>query len=391
MKDFSPQNLMEAVKALQESVRTNNTEVTTQVTSFIEAQEKKNQDLVKELETEKKARVEFENEAKAREAILLRADYNGKSEEGKAEMKAFDAFLRSDIKGMSEIDKKYLRTDSLIDGGALVPEAFSTDITKKITEISNYSNVINFMKVGAKTTRLPIRNTLLTATMVGEGKQDSLSNSKYGEQLLTLKKMQVTVPVTIEELQDAGVSIADQIQQDVAEAFAVLLGEQITNGTASPTQLQGYMASGVVTQELNSGVADAITWRSMTLLTGQLKTGYNPIYAFNRLTRATLLAQEDGFGRPLWQPGNLVAGIPNTINGFAYLEVPNLPDIAAGTYPVVFADFARGYAAGTGMDMRVIRDEVTQKREGIIEYTFIRRVAGLVKLAEAFAKLKISA
>ena len=127
--------------------------------------------------------------------------------------------------------------------------------------------------------------------------------------------MQVTVPVTIEELEDAGVSIADQINQDVAEAFAVKLGQQIVQGTAAPTQLQGYMASGVVTQEINSGIADAINWKSMTLLTGQLKTGYNPIYGFNRLTRATLLAQEDGVGRPLWQPGNLAAGIPNTING----------------------------------------------------------------------------
>lgn len=391
MQDFSQEKMIEAVKALQESVKTGNVEMTTKVSSFIEAQEKKNQDLVNQLEAEKKSRVEFETEARAREAILLRADLNGKSEEGKLEMKAFDSFLRTDIKGMSEAERKYLRTDSLVDGGALVPEAFSTDITKKITEISNYSNVINFMKVGAKTTRLPIRNTLLTATMVGEAQEDSLSNSKYGEQLLTLKKMQVTVPVTIEELEDAGVSISSQIMQDTAEAFAVLLGSQITNGTASPTQLQGYMASGVVTQELNSGVADAITWKAMTLLTGQLKTGYNPIYAFNRLTRATLLAQEDGVGRPLWQPGNLAAGIPNTINGYAYLEVPNLPDIAAGTYPVVFADFARGYAAGTGIDMRVIRDEVSRKREGIVEYTFIRRVAGLVKLAEAFAKLKISA
>jgi HK97 family phage major capsid protein len=68
-----------------------------------------------------------------------------------------------------------------------------------------------------------------------------------------------------------------------------------------------------------------------------------------------------------------------------------MADIGAGNYPVVFADFARGYAAGNGMDMRVIRDEVSRKREGIVEYTFMRRVAGLVKLPEAFAKLKISA
>ena len=391
MTDFSPQNMNEALAAHLAAFKEGNEAVLKKTQSYFEAQEVKNQELVKRLEAEKAERLKFADEVKAREAILSRPNFDVKSEDGKQEMKAFDAFLRTDIKGMSEAERKYLRTDSLVDGGALVPEVFSTDITKKIIEISNFNGVINFIRVGAKTTRLPIRNTLLTASMVGEGQTDSLSKSGYGEQLLTLKKMQVTVPVTIEELEDAGVSIADQINQDVAEAFGVKLGQQIVQGTAAPTQLQGYMASGVVTQEINSGIADAITWKSMTLLTGQLKTGYNPIYGFNRLTRATLLAQEDGVGRPLWQPGNLAAGIPNTINGYAYLEIPDMADIGAGNYPVVFADFARGYAAGNGMDMRVIRDEVSRKREGIVEYTFMRRVAGLVKLPEAFAKLKISA
>ena len=390
MTDFSPQNMHEALAAHLQAVKESNETVLKKTQSFFDASEVKNQELVKKLEAEKVERLKHQEEAKAREAILSRPSFDVKSEEGKAEMKAFDAFLRTDIKGMSEAERKYLRTDSLVDGGALVPEAFSTDITKKIIEISNFNGVINFIRVGAKTTRLPIRNTLLTASMVGEGQQDSLSNSKYGEQLLTLKKMQVTVPVTIEELEDAGVSIADQINQDVAEAFAVKLGQQIVQGTAAPTQLQGYMASGVVTQEINSGIADAITWKSMTLLTGQLLKGYNPIYGFNRLTRATLLAQEDGIGRPLWQPGNLAAGIPNTINGYAYLEIPDMANIGAGNYPVVFADFSRGYAAGNGIDLRVIIYEVTRKR-GIVEYTFMRRVAGLVKLPEAFAKLKISA
>jgi HK97 family phage major capsid protein len=388
MTDFTPQNMMEAVSALQKAVKENNEGVVTKVSSFIDSQEKKNQELVKQLEAEKAERLKFADEVKAREAILSRPNFDVKSEEGKAEIKAFDSFLR---KGHDEVSKKYLRTDSLPEGGALVPEAFSTDITKKIIEISNYDKVINFIRVGAKTTRLPIRNSLLTARMVGEGKAGTTSNSTYGEQLLTLKKMTVPVTVTQEEIDDAGVSIADQIQQDVAEAFAVLLGQQITSGAGTPTELQGYMGSGVITQEINSGVADAITWKSMTLLTGQLKTGYNPMYGFNRLTRATLLSQEDGVGRPMWQPGNIAAGIPNTINGYAYLEIPNMPDIGAGNYPVVFADFARGYAAGYGMEMQVIRDNLTLAEEGKVKYVFTKRVAGLVKLAEAFAKLKISA
>jgi len=246
------------------------------------------------------------------------------------------------------------------------------------------------MKVGAKTTILPLRSNLVSVGWVGEGDQDSLSNSQYGQPLLTLKKIQVTVPVTHEELIDSGVSIVDQISSDVAEAFAQKEGEGYVNGTASPTQPQGFMNPGAITQETNSGNATQLTWQSMSEVTGKIKTGYRPIYGFNRFTRANLLQMVDGVGRPLWQAGNIAAGIPNTINGYSYIELPNMADIGAGNYPVVFGDFAKGYVIGDGIEMRVIRDDYTSKREGKVEFTFYRRTTGLVRLAEAFAKIKIS-
>ena len=53
MTDFTPQNMMEAVSALQKAVKENNEGVVTKVSSFIDSQEKKNQELVKQLEAEK--------------------------------------------------------------------------------------------------------------------------------------------------------------------------------------------------------------------------------------------------------------------------------------------------------------------------------------------------
>jgi len=41
--------------------------------------------------------------------------------------------------------------------------------------------------------------------------------------------------------------------------------------------------------------------------------------------------------------------------------------------------------------MTIIRDEYSRKREGIVEFTFYKRFAGLVTLPEAFKKLKIAA
>jgi len=42
----------------------------------------------------------------------------------------------------------------------------------------------------------------------------------------------------------------------------------------------------------------------------------------------------------LWQPG-VVAGEPSTIDGQAYTVNNDLPDMAAGTHPIIYGDFSK--------------------------------------------------
>jgi HK97 family phage major capsid protein len=67
-----------------------------------------------------------------------------------------------------------------------------------------------------------------------------------------------------------------------------------------------------------------------------------------------------------------------------------MPDIASDAFPVIFGDFARGYTVGNRQGVSVIRDEVTRKKQGEVEFTFFIRFAGVVSLPEAFLKLKIA-
>jgi HK97 family phage major capsid protein len=67
-----------------------------------------------------------------------------------------------------------------------------------------------------------------------------------------------------------------------------------------------------------------------------------------------------------------------------------MPDIAANAFPVIFADFRRGYIIGDRLGMTMLRDPYSKKREGKVEFTFTKRFAGGVVLAEAFKKLKVS-
>jgi HK97 family phage major capsid protein len=68
----------------------------------------------------------------------------------------------------------------------------------------------------------------------------------------------------------------------------------------------------------------------------------------------------------------------------------DMPDIATDARPIMFADFRRGYEIFDRMQTAVIRDEVTRKREAIIEWTWFRWNTGQVVIPEAFKSLLIS-
>jgi HK97 family phage major capsid protein len=81
----------------------------------------------------------------------------------------------------------------------------------------------------------------------------------------------------------------------------------------------------------------------------------------------------------------------NTINGFEYIIDNEMPNIAAGTIPVLFADFAKGYRIVDRTAMSTIRDDYTAKKFRIVEFQFTRWNTGKVQLAEAIKALKVQA
>jgi HK97 family phage major capsid protein len=358
--------------------------------NFLDLQEKKNQEITKKLQEEKSAREEMEAKYDALVAQVKAPNLSGDSKaQVNEELKAFDSMLRKGDKSMEAAEFKLLRTDNDADGGYLVPDPLEGEIIKKITEISPIESVARVVTMGSKTSSTPARTALVSVGMVGEAQQDTSSNSTYGKEMLVAKKGQVTVETTVEELQDSSYNVFNEISTDVAEAMAQLRGSQFVNGSASGNNCEGIMTNADVA-EINSGSASTFDFDNLIKLTGELKTGYDPIYGMNRKTIAFTRTLKDGSGAYIWRAGNLGAGIPNSINGVSYVEIADLANIGANTFPVIYGDFRRGYKIGNRIGMTIIRDEFTRKREGIIELTFYQRFAGKVVLPEAFIKLKCS-
>ncbi|MFX5960897.1 phage major capsid protein, partial [Acinetobacter baumannii] len=80
-----------------------------------------------------------------------------------------------------------------------------------------------------------------------------------------------------------------------------------------------------------------------------------------------------------------------TILGRPVIEMPDLPDVAAGAFPIVFGDFKQGYRVFDRLSLSILRDPYTQQTNGLVRFHARRRVAGSVAKAEAFRKLKIAA
>lgn len=362
------------------------------VEKALETFDAENQKTVTALEAERKAREETADRVEALEKELLRATRSGKSGSYKEtpEYKALNALAKGGLGGLKAEEKALLRTDSSTDGGYLTMPEMDTEIIKKITEISPVRAVARVKTVGNKTLEIPTRQTIPTASYEGEGASGDDSASSYGNETLTCFRLTTTVPFTRDLLMDSAFDLESEILGDVAEAFAYREGRAFVLGTGSK-QPEGFLVNPqVIATPRVTAASGVIGGDDLILLTGDLKTGYAPMYSFNRRTLATLRTIKTTDGMYIWQPG-LAAGVPNTLNGERYVVMNDMPDIAANALAVVYGDFLRGYRIIDRTGMTMIRDEYAKKRQNIIEVTFHRYNHGQVVLPEAFKALKVKA
>ena len=416
MVEITLEEVGKAVKELREEVEKKSQDPAKidKINAFLDTQEEKNQQFVKaeeevktqkadiaelktQLETSGNKSDEVKKQLDDLEVKMARAGENKTSDYRDAEeYKAFNTYCKIGDRSDAET-KALLRTDSNVDGGFLVPTELDSELLKKITEIDGIRSIARVRTVSGKTLDMPLRDTIPTATYEGEAETGTDDASTYALESVTPFRQTVTVPVTLDMLQDSAFAMGSEITSDVSEAFAYGEGNGFVAGTGFK-QPAGF----TVNVELqngarNSGSATLLTPNSLILVTGDLKVGYSPVYVFNRRTLATArtwrgdaASASDGAGQYLWQPG-LNGPVSNTLNGYPYIVANSMPDVAAGAYPVAFGDFRRGYIIVDRTTTGVIRDDYSEKRKGIVEFTFNRWNTGRVVLPEAIKLIKVSA
>ncbi|KAF1064935.1 phage major capsid protein [Burkholderia gladioli] len=190
--------------------------------------------------------------------------------------------------------------------------------------------------------------------------------------------------------------LANEVQTEFArqEGIAFLSGD----GENKPNGILTYVTGGAnaavhpfgAIETVNSGAAAAATSDGVIDLIYDLPSAFtaNARFAMNRNTQREIRKLKDGQGNYLWQP-SYVAGQPATLAGYAITEVPDMPDLAANSTPVLFGDFQQTYLIVDRIGVRVLRDPYTAKPY-VLFYT-TKRVGGGLLNPQPMRAMKIAA
>lgn len=324
-----------------------------------------------------------EGSVKADRVFKSMAKYDFRDSEGGEKMARF----------VTEYNQKasadLLRSDVGELGGFLCAPEYSAELNKNIIEYSPVRRYVRVKRTASKVYREPLRTGIPSASRPGEARSSGdNTNSIYAMNDFTPVRLTNTTGVTYDELLFNGYDLAGELLKDNAEAFGVKEGQEFFNGTGQNEGLGWSVADNVPQLET---ATSTLTFDDMIKITGELKSGYNPMYSFNRRTLAYLRTLKDGSDRYLWNGpfGDAASGSPATINGIRYssefIEYDDY-DTSAG-FPVLFADMLRFYQIVDRIDMTIIRDEYTRKKEGIVEYTMNKWCYGKPKIQEAGIRL----
>jgi HK97 family phage major capsid protein len=385
MSDFE-QKHMEALNALRAGV---SKEMEEKINNLLDAQETKNQAKLKEIQEKANKAEELENRLNSIEADLKRG-LSGEAKEAKTqELKSFEKLIKEGTLKMQHVEeRKFLRENSNENGGYLAPSEYLNEIIKNITEVSPVRSVARVISTANKEVKLSKRIGLVTGGFIGEGQAASQSNSIYGEVTIPAHKLYTYTDISVELLRDSAYNMRTEISADISESFAQIEGQKfiLGNGVSEPQGLLTHPNIG----EVNSGSATIIVGDSLYEIQGEIKDGYNLAFMFNRRTlHKYIRTLKDGQGQYVLQQ-NFAATLPNTIAGLPYFIANDMPDVAAGTTPVIVGDYRKCYAIVDNSNIEFLEDPYTQAIVGKRRFLVYKRTGGGVILTEGLKKLKIA-
>jgi HK97 family phage major capsid protein len=321
-----------------------------------------------------------------------------------AESKAYFDYLRHGTRdepnahtaALTREEMKALTVGNDPTAGYLAPAEFAREIIKGEVEFSPLRSIARVRQTSRRSLQMPKRRGTFGAVWTAEaGMRSETEGLTYGLEEFPTHELYALLDVSEQMMEDSEFVLEEELQAEFSEQFAVAEGTAFVtgNGVGKP---EGILQNAEVLSTVSgsaSTIADASGQANGLIdLYHDIKTGYalQGWWLLNRATLGEVRKLKDGQNNYIWQPG-LASGVPNTILGQPYLEVPDMPDVQANATPIVFGDLRRAYTIVDRISLSILRDPFTQATSGNIRFIARRRVGAQVVLPEAIRKLTVSA
>jgi HK97 family phage major capsid protein len=325
------------------------------------------------------------------EAKLNRPGTETKSGDEKIEVKAFETFVRRGREALTADEVKALRVSDDTAGGYLAPDEFVADLDRNVVVFSPVRQVARVRSTGGPAVVWPKRTGGMTGQWVGEGPAPRPETTvTFGQSRYPVCEFAAYVDVSNSMLEDSAFDVPSLLAFEFAEEFGLAEGTAFVNG-ASVLAPSGFMQNADLAYT-PSGSASAVTADGLIDLYHALPSPYraNAVWGLNSATLGAIRKLKTGDGQYLLAMMGINNAPATTILGRPVVEMPDMPDISGGTFPVVFGDFGQGYRIFDRISLSILRDPYSQATNGMTRFHGRRRVAAGVGKAEALRKLKIA-
>ncbi len=308
-------------------------------------------------------------------------------EQPSAEREAFGTYLRYGNQTPVE-QVRTLTVSSDPGAGYLAPAEMSTEFLRDLVEFSPIRSVASVRTTGAPSVKYPKRTSGTNAKWEGETEESEESSMAFGQAEVEIHKMMTFVDISNELLMDSAGAVETEVRLALAEDFGQKEAVAFVNGSGVK-QPAGFMQDADIAFTANGHATNLADEALITLLYAMPATYRNRgAWGMNGTTLATIRKLKDGQGNYLWQPA-YQAGQPETILGRPVVEMLDMPNVADGTFPIIYGDFS-AYRIVDRLALSILSDPYTKANRGVTRVHATRRVGGRVLQAARFRKLKMA-
>jgi HK97 family phage major capsid protein/HK97 family phage prohead protease len=301
--------------------------------------------------------------------------------------KAFGTYLRYGNQSPAD-ELKALTVSSDPQGGIFAPAEMSSEFLRDLLLVSPVRSVASVRSTGAPSVIYPKRTAITNATWKGEGQAQTGSEPAFGQAEVIVREINTYVDISNQLLADSAGQAESEVRLALADDFGVKEGSAFVNGDGMLAP-EGFMSNAEIAYT-PSGNATLITTDALIAMAYAVPTTYRSAgtWGLNAKTLGIIRTLKDGQGNYLWQP-SYQAGQPETILGRPVIELPDMPDAAANTFPIIFGDFA-GYRIVDRLGLSILVNPYALATTGFTRIHATRRLGGAVVQAARFRKLKVA-